>query len=66
MPYCNANGVRLCYEIFEPKRPQGAPALLLIMGLGAQMIAWPDALCADLADRGWRVIRYDNRDAGLS
>lgn len=39
MPYCNANGVRLCYEIFEPKRPQGAPALLLIIGLGAQMIA---------------------------
>ena len=66
MAFCTANGVSLCYEIFEPKHAHAAPALLLIMGLGAQMIAWPDGLCQDLADRGWRVIRYDNRDAGLS
>ena len=66
MAYCNSNGVRLCYEVFEPTQGRKAPALLLIMGLGAQMIAWPDALCQDLAGRGWRVIRYDNRDAGLS
>lgn len=66
MAYCTANGVRLCYEIFEPAPAHQAPVLLLIMGLGAQMIAWPDAMCQDLAGRGWRVIRYDNRDSGLS
>lgn len=66
MAYCTANGLQLCYEIFEPAQGRDAPALLLIMGLGAQMIAWPEALCRDLAGRGWRVIRYDNRDAGLS
>ncbi len=66
MAYCTANGVRLCYEIFEPTPAHQAPVLLLIMGLGAQMIAWPDAMCQDLAGRGWRVIRYDNRDSGLS
>ena len=66
MAFCNSNGIRLCFEIFEPTQPRDAPAMLLIMGLGAQMIAWPDALCRDLAGRGWRVIRYDNRDAGLS
>ena len=66
MSYCTANGVRLCYEIIEPAQARNAPALLLIMGLGAQLTAWPDALCQDLAARGWRVIRFDNRDAGLS
>jgi pimeloyl-ACP methyl ester carboxylesterase len=43
-----------------------APAVLLIMGLGAQSIVWPDAFCRELADRGLKVIRFDNRDAGLS
>ncbi|WP_372797285.1 alpha/beta fold hydrolase [Litorivivens sp.] len=42
------------------------PALVLIMGLGMQMISWPDPLCAGLAERGYRVIRFDNRDSGLS
>jgi pimeloyl-ACP methyl ester carboxylesterase len=42
------------------------PALLLIMGLGAQLIDWPDEFCGRLADRGFYVIRFDNRDAGLS
>jgi pimeloyl-ACP methyl ester carboxylesterase len=40
--------------------------LLLIMGLGSQLIAWPPALVADLASRGFRVIRFDDRDCGLS
>jgi pimeloyl-ACP methyl ester carboxylesterase len=40
--------------------------LLLIMGLGAQMILWPDAFCELLADRGFFVVRYDNRDCGHS
>jgi pimeloyl-ACP methyl ester carboxylesterase len=43
-----------------------APAVLLIMGLAAQSIAWPDAFCQALVDRGLQVIRFDNRDAGLS
>lgn len=43
-----------------------APAMLLIMGLGAQMIAWRPEFCSSLADRGFFVIRYDNRDSGLS
>jgi pimeloyl-ACP methyl ester carboxylesterase len=42
------------------------PALLLIMGFTAQMTAWPDALCKMLVDRGLFVIRFDNRDCGLS
>ena len=61
--YATANGVRLAYEEFgSPSKP----AILLIMGLGTQMIAWPQEFCQDLADRGYRVIRFDNRDIGLS
>jgi pimeloyl-ACP methyl ester carboxylesterase len=44
----------------------GDPVMLLIMGLGAQLIDWPDRFCADLAEQGFFVVRYDNRDAGLS
>ncbi len=66
MPRCLANGVVLYYEIIEPKQPKNAPVLLLIMGMGSQLIAWPDTMCQDLAGRGFRVIRYDNRDTGLS
>ena len=59
-----ANGaVEIAYETFGP--PGGRP-LLLVMGLGGQMIGWPDAFCELLADRGFRVARFDNRDAGLS
>ena len=59
-----ANGaVEIAYETFGP--PDGRP-LLLVMGLGGQMIGWPDAFCGLLADRGFRVARFDNRDAGLS
>ena len=43
-----------------------APALLLIMGGGAQLVAWPDAFCQALVDCGLQVIRFDNRDVGLS
>ncbi|MDP9408370.1 MAG: alpha/beta fold hydrolase [Actinomycetota bacterium] len=58
-----ANGVQITYESFgEPDRP----TVLLVMGFGTQMIAWPDGLCADIADRGYRVVRFDNRDVGLS
>ena len=61
--FARANGIDLCYDTFgAPDRP----ALLLIMGLGTQMIAWDDAFCRQLADRGYRVIRFDNRDIGRS
>ncbi len=42
------------------------PAIVLIMGLGMQLMAWPDAFCQALVARGYRVIRFDNRDCGLS
>src|SRR6201999_1306507 len=42
------------------------PAVLLIMGLGAQLPMWPDGFCAQLVDSGYRVIRFDHRDTGLS
>lgn len=57
------SGIELCYERFGE---EGRPTILLVMGLGAQMIAWPDELCADLAGRGYRVVRFDNRDVGRS
>ncbi len=58
-----ANGIELCYEIFGDA---GAEPMLLIMGLGAQMIHWDDDFCRELAGRGFRVIRFDNRDIGKS
>jgi pimeloyl-ACP methyl ester carboxylesterase len=58
-----ANGIELCYEAFGA--PDAEP-LVLIMGLGAQMIHWDDEFCRDLAARGFRVIRFDNRDIGHS
>ena len=57
------NGLQLSWEATGPEH--GEP-LLLIMGLGGQLIHWPEALCAQLVQRGFRVIRFDNRDAGLS
>jgi pimeloyl-ACP methyl ester carboxylesterase len=58
-----ANGVELEYESFGR---EGDPVVLLVMGLGAQLTLWPDALCEKLTVKGFRVIRYDNRDVGLS
>jgi pimeloyl-ACP methyl ester carboxylesterase len=58
-----ANGLDICYEIFGDAQ---AEPMLLIMGLGAQMILWDDAFCEQLAARGFRVIRFDNRDIGQS
>lgn len=56
---------RLQIEVDVQGPADGAP-VLLIMGLGMQLLAWPDELVADLVARGHRVIRYDNRDVGLS
>lgn len=58
-----ANGIDLAYQ--EVGDPDGEP-LFLVMGLATQMIAWPDELCSMLAERGFRVIRFDNRDVGHS
>jgi pimeloyl-ACP methyl ester carboxylesterase len=61
--YVHANGIRLAYEEFgDPSHP----AIVLMMGLGTQLIGWPVAMCEGLVDRGFRVIRFDNRDIGLS
>ncbi|MBV8370706.1 MAG: alpha/beta hydrolase [Candidatus Eremiobacteraeota bacterium] len=61
--FAAANGIRLCYETFGDPH---APPLLLIMGLASQMILWDDDFCELLAARGYWVIRFDNRDIGLS
>jgi pimeloyl-ACP methyl ester carboxylesterase len=58
-----ANGLLLCTDSFGD--PQ-APPIVLIMGLGAQMITWDDNFCADLAAKNFHVIRFDNRDIGKS
>lgn len=57
------NGIEIAYETFGDR---GGRPLLLVMGLATQMLAWHDDLCADLAGRGFFVVRYDNRDVGLS
>jgi pimeloyl-ACP methyl ester carboxylesterase len=58
-----ANGIEIAYQ--EVGDPDGTP-LLLVMGLGTQMLAWDERLCVMLADRGYRVVRFDNRDIGHS
>jgi pimeloyl-ACP methyl ester carboxylesterase len=58
-----ANGIELCYQ--EMGDPDGEP-LLLVMGLATQMIAWDEEFCGMLAERGFRVVRFDNRDIGRS
>jgi pimeloyl-ACP methyl ester carboxylesterase len=56
-------GIELCYQTLgDPDDPP----MLLIMGIGSQMIGWPDGFCELLAGRGFRVIRFDNRDSGRS
>jgi pimeloyl-ACP methyl ester carboxylesterase len=55
--------LELCYETFGPAT---APPVLLIMGLASQMLLWDDQFCEQLAARGFRVIRFDNRDIGRS
>ncbi len=55
--------IEICFEAFGSPDD---PAMLLVMGLGTQMIAWPEGFCRQLARRGYFVIRYDNRDVGRS
>jgi len=56
-------GIELCYEDWGD---EAAEPILLIMGLSAQMLVWPDEFCQMLVEKGYRVIRFDNRDIGLS
>ncbi len=63
MPHIAANGIELFYE--DKGNPEHEP-ILLVMGLGAQMTLWPDEFVDALVGKGYRVIRYDNRDIGLS
>lgn len=58
-----ANGVEIAYETFGDPAD---PAIVLVMGLGTQMLAWPDEFCRELAAGGSHVVRFDNRDVGLS
>ncbi len=61
--FARVGELELCWQQFGE---DSDPPLLMIMGLGAQMILWPDELCEMIASRGFRVIRFDNRDAGRS
>ena len=60
---CVAGELRLCYETFGDASD---PTLLLVMGLGMQMLGWDAELCELLADHGFHVVRFDNRDCGRS
>ena len=62
--FCDIGGaIRLCYETFGS---EDDPPMLLIMGLGMQMLGWPEDFCEQLAGRGFYVVRFDNRDVGRS
>lgn len=63
MPQADAHGIRIAYDTFGAPSD---PALLLIMGLGRQLVFWDAAFCEKLAERGLYVIRFDNRDTGMS
>lgn len=63
MPRAAVNGIEIEYETFGP---DNAPAVLLINGLGSQMTRWPVPFCEKLVARGYRAIRFDNRDVGRS
>lgn len=63
MPILRTNGLDLAFDSFGD---DAAPAVRLIAGLGTQMIRWTESFCIDVARRGCRVARFDNRDSGLS
>jgi pimeloyl-ACP methyl ester carboxylesterase len=63
VPKANVNGIEIEYVT---EGDPADPPLLLVMGLGAQLIAWPEGFVDGLRERGFFIIRYDNRDSGLS
>ena len=63
LPTAKANGIEICYDTTgDPSDP----TVLLVMGLGGQLIQWDPELCGLIAERGYHVVRFDNRDVGLS
>jgi pimeloyl-ACP methyl ester carboxylesterase len=63
LPTAKANGIEICYDTAgDPSDP----TVLLVMGLGGQLIQWDPELCGLIAERGFHVVRFDNRDVGLS
>ncbi len=63
MPTAHVNGIDVEYVM---EGDPADPPLLLVMGLGAQLVAWPDSFVQGLRDRGYFIVRFDNRDSGLS
>lgn len=63
MPRASSNGIEIEYETFGSAT---APPLVLVMGLGGQMLLWDEEFCGALSDRGFHVVRFDNRDVGLT
>ena len=61
--FADLGDITLCYETFGSPDD---PTLLLIMGLATQMIGWHEDFCSQLAERGFHVVRFDNRDSGRS
>lgn len=63
MARASSNGIEIEYEL---SGPEGGPVLLMIHGVGAQLVRWPGELCRMLEAAGFRLLRFDNRDVGLS
>jgi pimeloyl-ACP methyl ester carboxylesterase len=63
MPHAQTNGIEICFDTFGDAAD---PTVLLVMGLGSQMIHWDPEFCQAIADRGFHVVRFDNRDTGES
>ena len=61
--FASVNGIDIAYERLGDA---AAPPVLMIMGLGGQLVSWPASLCQQLLVAGYQVVRFDNRDAGLS
>ncbi|MDA8271940.1 MAG: alpha/beta hydrolase, partial [Actinomycetota bacterium] len=63
MQKAEVDEIEIEFDTFGDRR---SPALVLVMGLGTQMIAWPESICNEFANAGFFVVRFDNRDCGLS
>jgi pimeloyl-ACP methyl ester carboxylesterase len=63
VPTAPANGIEIEYEAFGSSED---PTILLVMGIGVQLLGWDERFCGVLVERGFRVVRFDNRDVGLS
>lgn len=66
MPQARIGEVELCYEWVGDHEPGERLPMVLVMGLGAQLVFWPEGFCQSLVERGFPVLRFDNRDVGRS